>query len=133
VRLRQRTIQLYLLEVNRQQEQAQLCDRLGQHSVWMPSAVRDAMVVAQRGAPANRMRPDWAAHLLEVELRDLEVHASTLGRQLAAKQALQGPQQAELDRVKATLPCNFLPPAGQTSAKPPSWMPWVSLDSLTMS
>ena len=120
-------------------EQAQLCDRLAQHSVWMPSAVRDAMVVAQRGAPANRMRPDWAAHVLEVELRDLEVHAATLGRQLAAKQALQGPQQAELDRVKATLPCNFLPTPGQTSGplglpvKPPPWMPWVSLDSLTMS
>ena len=99
----------------------------------MPSAVQDALVAAQRSVPANRMRPDWAAHALEQQLRDLDVHAATLGRQLAAKQALQGPQQAELDRVKATLPCNFVPTPGRTSGKPPPWVPWVALDSLTMS
>ena len=133
LKVRRRSIQQHLVEVYRHQEQAQLRDRLAQHTVWVPSAVQDALVAAQRSAPANRMRPDWAAHALEQQLRDLDVHAATLGRQLAAKHALLGPQQAELDRMKATLPCNFLPTPGRKSGKLPVWAPWVALDSLPLS
>ena len=115
-------IQQHLAEVYRQQQLSQLRSRLAQHTVWVPSAVQDALVAAQRSAPANRMRADWAAQALEQQLRDLDVHAATLRRQLAAKQALAGPQQAELDLVAATLPCNFvsIAPSGSPWAHPPT-------------